>query len=160
VNVIYIHMESHMPEAARLAYFGPLPWIALGAVIGVAVLGAHGIGAIVLAVLAIGFVAKRMYRWQAAAGGDPMAWANCAAPWSRRRDQAAAGPSPGNMAFDDYRREMLRRMEQDHQDFQSFLERLRRAKDKAEFDQFMAERDRGAPQGPSGEPPRNPWPNA
>jgi len=153
-------MENHMPEAAKLAYFGPLPWVALGAVIGVAVLGAHGIGVVVLSVLAIGFVAKRMYRWQMAAGGDPMAWANCAGPWSRRRDRATAPPPGGNSAFDDYRREMLRRLEQDHQDFQSFLDRLRRAKDKAEFDQFMAERDRNAAPPRPDEPPRSPWPNA
>ncbi len=51
------------------------------------------------------------------------------------------GPS-GNRAFDEYRAETLRRLEEEQQEFASFLERLRVAKDKAEFDQFMAERRR------------------
>ena len=50
-----------------------------------------------------------------------------------------AGPS-GNKAFDDYRAETLRRLEEEQREFQDFLARLRQAKDKAEFDQFMAER--------------------
>jgi hypothetical protein len=49
-------------------------------------------------------------------------------------------PSSGNTAFDDYRADTLRRLEEEQQEFTSFLDRLRRAKDKAEFDQFMAER--------------------
>jgi hypothetical protein len=38
----------------------------------------------------------------------------------------------------------LRRLEQEQEQFESFLERLREAKDKAEFDQFMDDRDRRA----------------
>jgi hypothetical protein len=52
-------------------------------------------------------------------------------------------PSPrqsGNRAFDEYRQETLRRLEEEQREFQEFLARLRMAKDKAEFDQFMAER--------------------
>jgi hypothetical protein len=37
----------------------------------------------------------------------------------------------------------LRRLEEEAKEFQAFLQRLRHAKDKAEFDQFMAERGRG-----------------
>jgi hypothetical protein len=55
-------------------------------------------------------------------------------------------PSSGNVAFDEYREETLRRLEQEQREFREFLERLRHAKDKAEFDQFMAERRR--PSGP------------
>ena len=55
--------------------------------------------------------------------------------------QAQGGqPSSGNHAFDDYRAETLRRLEEEQREFLQFLERLRHAKDKAEFDQFMAER--------------------
>ena len=36
----------------------------------------------------------------------------------------------------------LRRLEDEQREFKDFLNRLRRAKDKAEFDQFMAERGR------------------
>ncbi len=49
-------------------------------------------------------------------------------------------PSSGNAAFDEYRAETLRRLEDEQREFQEFLARLREAKDKAEFDQFMAER--------------------
>ena len=49
-------------------------------------------------------------------------------------------PTSGNHAFDEYRTETLRRLEDEQKDFSSFLERLRFAKDKAEFDQFMADR--------------------
>lgn len=50
-----------------------------------------------------------------------------------------AKPS-GNKAFDDYREETLRRLEEEQKEFQEYLERLRQARDKAEFDQFMSER--------------------
>jgi hypothetical protein len=55
---------------------------------------------------------------------------------------ASPGPqgSSGNRAFDEYRAETLRRLEDEQREFLEFLERLRQAKDKAEFDQFMAER--------------------
>ncbi|RDJ93203.1 DUF2852 domain-containing protein, partial [Lacticaseibacillus rhamnosus] len=41
-----------------------------------------------------------------------------------------------------YREETLRRLEEEQREFQDYLERLRRARDKAEFDGFMAERRR------------------
>ncbi|MBS0243787.1 MAG: DUF2852 domain-containing protein [Proteobacteria bacterium] len=46
----------------------------------------------------------------------------------------------GNRAFDEYRAETLRRLEDEAREFSTFLERLRMAKDKAEFDQYMAEK--------------------
>ena len=46
----------------------------------------------------------------------------------------------GNQAFDEYRTATLQRLEEEQRDFRGFLSRLRTAKDKAEFDQFMAER--------------------
>ena len=60
-------------------------------------------------------------------------------------------PTSGNRAFDEYRSETLRRLEDEQREFHDFLDRLRMAKDKAEFDQFMAER-RNRPQPP--EPPQ------
>jgi hypothetical protein len=66
---------------------------------------------------------------------------------SRHRWGGAGGGPSGNQAFDDYRAETLRRLEEEQQEFQNYLERLRRAKDKAEFDQFMAERRGGRPGG-------------
>ncbi len=46
----------------------------------------------------------------------------------------------GNTAFDAYRADTLRRLEEEREAFEAFLHRLREAKDKAEFDQFMADR--------------------
>lgn len=49
-------------------------------------------------------------------------------------------PSSGNNAFDEYRADTLKRLEEEQKEFREFLSRLRFAKDKTEFDQFMAER--------------------
>ena len=55
----------------------------------------------------------------------------------------------GSRTFDEYRVETLRRLEDGQREFHEFLGRLRMAKDKAEFDQFMAERrTRTAPSSP------------
>jgi hypothetical protein len=56
------------------------------------------------------------------------------------------GGSSGNAAFDEYRAETLKRLEEEEREFRDFLDRLRKAKDKAEFDQFMADR-KSRPQG-------------
>ena len=61
----------------------------------------------------------------------------------------------GNRAFDEYRAEALRRLEEEAQEFQSFLERLRMAKDRAEFDDFMRERRDRAAGGGQHEPPES-----
>jgi predicted CopG family antitoxin len=50
--------------------------------------------------------------------------------------------SSGNSAFDAYKAETLRRLEDEQEAFSSFLKRLREAKDKTEFDAFMDERAR------------------
>jgi hypothetical protein len=59
-------------------------------------------------------------------------------------------PSSGNRAFDEYRNDTLHRLEEEQREFHDFLGRLRMAKDKVEFDQFMAER-RNRP-GPESQP--------
>lgn len=48
--------------------------------------------------------------------------------------------SSGNSAFDAYREETIRRLEEEQGAFEAFLKRLRDAKDKQEFDAFMDER--------------------
>ncbi len=78
-------------------------------------------------------------------GGPFSTWKSWA---SGSSDRPAA--TSGNHAFDEYKAETLRRMEEEQKDFGSFLERLRFAKDKAEFDQFMAER-RSRPPAASGD---------
>lgn len=81
-------------------------------------------------------------------GGGHQPWGNggFGGGWGR-------GPSSGNRAFDEYRAETLRRLEEEQREFQDFLGKLRMAKDKAEFDQFMAQRR-------PGEGSENPAPNA
>jgi hypothetical protein len=76
-------------------------------------------------------------RWYGPCGG--MGW--------RRHE------SSGNTAFDEYKDETLRRLEEEQEEFLAFLNRLRQAKDKAEFDQFMDERRR-RPQGPADAQPQ------
>ena len=53
----------------------------------------------------------------------------------------------GNSAFDADKADTLRRLEEEQNNFESFLERLRDAKDKAEFDQFMDDRDGSSEKG-------------
>jgi len=67
----------------------------------------------------------------------------CGSPgrWYRAGKMAS---SSGNSAFDDYREATLKRLEEEQAEFHSFLDKLRQARDKSEFDQFMAERTRKA----------------
>ena len=84
-----------------------------------------------------------------------------AGKWERKMErwgmQAKAFHPTGNHAFDEYREETLKRLEEEADAFQSFLERLRMAKDRTEFEQFMAERrNRGNDTGASGPQPEQP----
>jgi hypothetical protein len=75
------------------------------------------------------------------------------AKMDRARSGWGASSSSGNRAFDDYRSETLKRLEEEQREFKEFLERLRFAKDRDEFDQFMAER-RSRPPNASELPPQ------
>ncbi len=65
-----------------------------------------------------------------------------------RHGYSAMKPS-GNSAFDAYKEDTLRRLQDEQENFEAFLERLREAKDKAEFDQFMEDRARTAAAAPA-----------
>ena len=80
----------------------------------------------------------RWYNAPSGQGGSGIGGGGCGWGW---RGRSRYAPS-GNAAFDEYRAETLRRLEEEQKEFVEYLERLRRAKDKAEFDQFMAERRR------------------
>ena len=69
---------------------------------------------------------------------------SCHTRHARFRHAHHAFRSSGNSAFDSYKAETLKRLEDEQRAFEDFLERLRQAKDKAEFDQFMDERERRA----------------
>ena len=60
----------------------------------------------------------------------------CARPCHSHRQKFK---NSGNTAFDSYKSDVLNRLEQEQEDFQMFLKRLRDAKDKMEFDEFMTE---------------------
>jgi hypothetical protein len=117
-----------MNVAARLDEIGTPIWIAL------MVLSFFMYWPLGLAVLAYLIWSRRMgcrhgnghQGWWNEGEGRPRHW-----PYTR---------SSGNWAFDEYRSETLRRLEEEQKEFKEFLDRLRRAKDKTEFDQFMAER--------------------
>jgi hypothetical protein len=79
--------------------------------------------------------------------------------WGCKRGEGRGGwarteaSETGNTAFDAYREATLKRLEEERAAFAGFLDRLRRAKDQAEFDQFMDQRDRPARAGaPEGQP--------
>ena len=71
-----------------------------------------------------------------------MIWSNRMSCRTRNRRRRFIGGETGNTAFDEYRRETLRRLEEEREAFGAFLDRLREAKDRAEFEQFRAERER------------------
>lgn len=71
----------------------------------------------------------------------------CSSRRQKCRDWKAAhrvGRPSGNSAFDAYKAETLRRLENEQEAFEAFLDRLRAAKDKSEFDAFMEDRAKGA----------------
>jgi hypothetical protein len=119
-----------MPVVAKLDELGKPAWIAL-MILGFLIWWPLGLATLAF-IAGSGRMSSSgsMMRWYGAA--DPM---RSAGTWWQ--------PSPrrsGNRAFDEYRQETLRRLEEEQREFQEFLARLRMAKDKAEFDQFMAER--------------------
>lgn len=72
--------------------------------------------------------------------------------WDRKMErwgrEARGFASSGNRAFDEYREQTLRRLEEEQREFREFLDRLRKAKDKQEFDEFMGERRARPPEKP------------
>lgn len=109
-----------------------------------------------LAVLAFILWRKNMGCWS---HGSAERWQH---KMERMRSRMEGGPwsgswgyqrSSGNHAFDEYRTETLRRLEDEQREFREFLERLRFAKDKTEFDQFMTEQ-RNRPEAPRPESPQ------
>ena len=65
---------------------------------------------------------------------------SCARRSHRNRSFNMPTRTTGNAAFDAYKADTLSRLEEEQNNFEDFLERLREAKDKSEFDQFMDER--------------------
>jgi len=137
-----------MELTARMDEYGKPAWIAL------TVLAFIVFWPIGLALLGYLIWSGRMGCWRR---GGPGRWYDNRAARARRRDgEYWKGESSGNAAFDEYREETLRRLEEEQGEFESFLERLRHAKDKAEFDQFMADRQHRAAEPDEGDVPEDP----
>jgi hypothetical protein len=164
---------------ARIDDYGKLAWIAL------MVLGFIFFWPVGLAILIYIIWSGRMgHGWHGRPGGDVEQWRQRAierinraaehwerrrARWEERREERrhwcgphGGGPSgggmreTGNRAFDEYRSEALRKLEEEANEFRAFLDRLRMARDRAEFDEYMKER-RNRPAGPAPtEPPPTP----
>ena len=104
---------------------GKLAWIAA------MVLGFVFVWPLGLAILGYMIWSKRMFKGSGGHDRHSHRWAQ----------HGARGPS-GKTAFDSYKADMLRRLEDEQAAFEGFLQRLRDAKDKSEFDAFMDDRAR------------------
>lgn len=89
---------------------------------------------------------RHLAMWMAAGGSALVSAAityavtrpRCAPASSGNRDRASK--SVRDTAFEEYRASRLRELDEDERDFRDFLEKLRGALDRAEFDQFMQTR--------------------
>ncbi len=146
---------------ARIDDFGRPAWLVL------MVLGFIVFWPIGLAILAYIIWSGRM--GCSARYGDVQEWRDRAqARWERKRERwerhmqrwgghHRSGLRPtGNRAFDEYRSEALRKLEDEATEFREFLDRLRMARDRQEFDEFM--RDRRNRPSPSADDPQGPTP--
>jgi hypothetical protein len=116
---------------------------------------------LVLLIYALGSGRMRCWGHYRQDGYQGAPWQGGAAPWAGWKSWCAGGgqrpaQTSGNRAFDEYRAETLRRLEEEQKEFGAFLDRLRFAKDKAEFDQFMAELRQRPPSPPEQPPPPQP----
>jgi Protein of unknown function (DUF2852) len=134
-----------MPIVEKLDEYGKGAWIAF------AVLGFFVFWPLGLATLAFLYWSGRMGCGMGGAGRYEYKMSRLQDKMERLRQRMGGegggfgggwnrGPSSGNRAFDEYRQETLRRLEDEQREFHDFLGRLRMARDKAEFDQFMADR--------------------
>ncbi|MDM7930834.1 DUF2852 domain-containing protein [Tabrizicola sp.] len=96
---------------------------------------------IALVLLAYMIWEKQMFSRSCSARGRRFDRANDTT-WERPRRHSAE--PTGNHAFDSYKAEALRRLEDEQAAFEAFLQRLRNSKDKSEFDNFMEDRARTA----------------
>lgn len=143
-----------MPIAAKLDEFGKPAWIVL------LILGFWWWWPLGLAILAFMIGSGRMGCWNHNGVGR---WQDKMERMRSKVDGVRSGvdwwgtapPSSGNRAFDEYRADTLRRLEEEQREFKEFLQRLRFAKDRAEFDQFMAER-RNRPRDGASQPQSQP----
>ena len=94
-----------------------------------------------LALLAYMIWSKRMFN--RSCGQTTANASDRGGPWARHGSHFGSHfRSSGNAAFDAYKAETIRRLQDEQEAFEAFLQRLRDAKDKSEFDAFMEDRAR------------------
>ncbi len=108
-----------------------------GAWIAAMILGFIFIWPVGLALLAYMIWSKRMFSKSCNGHGRHMTRSE---KFENRMARRHGFRSSGNTAFDAYKADTLRRLMDEQENFEAFLERLRAAKDKSEFDEFMEER--------------------
>src|SRR5579872_6233950 len=131
--MLFTSGEGVMTLVDRIDEHGRAGWI-VAMVLGFVIFWPLG-----LALLGFLVVTRRLHRcgpgwygagWQGGNGPGPGRWYNTSdrdrggwqRPWGRV-------PASGNAAFDEYRAETLKRLEEEQREFVDYLERLRRAKD-------------------------------
>jgi len=75
-------------------------------------------------------------------------FAGCSSSWKRHSWGGQGFSATGNQAFDEYRKTKLdelealrRKLDEERAEFDTFLNKMRKAKDAEEFDRFMAEKN-------------------
>ena len=123
-------------------------------------------GPLTIALMVLGFIifwplglAMLAYiLWGELFGGTPEkaeAWVSKSKAWCRDQNYRSNGNwrhSSGNAAFDDYRTEQLKRLDEERKrldqeihEFHEYMRTLRMARDREEFDRFMRERGGNRP---------------
>ncbi|MDB5396291.1 MAG: uncharacterized protein JWM91_3797 [Rhodospirillales bacterium] len=138
----------------RHDWHGRTMWHAGPALVGIMVLGfifcwPVGIAALALMIWSVKMTCGHLHggegrwgeRWQERMTARRARWEQKMAEHHDRQHRSTSG----NRAFDEYRAETLRRLEDEEKEFREFLNQLRFAKDKAEFDDFLANRRPPAP---------------
>lgn len=132
---VALNLEARKPTGGEGWFRRAEAWLddhGKGAWIAVMVLGFILFWPVGLAILAYMIWSKRMF-----SKGCAHTRATHDTEWTNRRH--GFRPS-GNTAFDAYKADTLKRLMDEQEQFETFLERLRAAKDKQEFDEFMDER--------------------
>ena len=117
-----------MPFVEKMDEYGKGAWIAL------IVAGFYLFWPVGLVALAFVVFSGRGRAWRMQSRGQ---WHNVG---TRGFGRSRRMGGSGNAAFDAYRSETIKRLEDEQKEFVEYLEKLRQAKDKSEFDQFMADR--------------------
>src|SRR5215469_3922619 len=148
--------RSEWPDHHHWHHRGRILWHAGPALIGLMILGFLFCWPLGLAALALTIWSAKMTcgyyscwgdgqwsaRWQERMMAKRARWEHRMAEHFERHHRP---PSSGNRAFDEYRAETLRRLEEEEKEFREFLNNLRFARDKAEFDEFLANRRKPTP---------------